>query len=155
MIVVAPAMCPMTTDVAALATPGMLWCSASQKRRYPHRSACCASSKVLRKASAAVAPAAMGARSSSEKGIKQGGSAGPTCQIVQASSSLDEFTRPMGTLRTRTCAPASTGALPAASFLPGPHHPGAGLYHLVRLWVRWSSEVSSPCWNYLVSVYGR
>jgi hypothetical protein len=27
------AMCAMTTDVAALAMPGMLWCSATQKRR--------------------------------------------------------------------------------------------------------------------------
>ena len=30
---VAAATWPMTTDVAALAMPGMLWCSASQKRR--------------------------------------------------------------------------------------------------------------------------
>ena len=30
---VAAATCPMTTAVAALAMPGMLWCSASQNRR--------------------------------------------------------------------------------------------------------------------------
>ena len=30
---VAAATAPMTTEVAALAMPGMLWCSASQKRR--------------------------------------------------------------------------------------------------------------------------
>ena len=30
---VPPATCPMTTEVAALAMPGMPWCSASQKRR--------------------------------------------------------------------------------------------------------------------------
>ena len=30
---VPPATCPITTAVAALAMPGMLWCSASQKRR--------------------------------------------------------------------------------------------------------------------------
>ena len=30
MVSVPPAMCPITTEVAALAIPGMLWCSASQ-----------------------------------------------------------------------------------------------------------------------------
>ena len=30
MVLVPPATCPITTDVAALAMPGMLWCSASQ-----------------------------------------------------------------------------------------------------------------------------
>ena len=32
-VVVAAAMWPMTTAVAELAMPGMLWCSATQKRR--------------------------------------------------------------------------------------------------------------------------
>jgi hypothetical protein len=32
MVVVPPAMCAITTEVAALAMPGMLWCSANQKR---------------------------------------------------------------------------------------------------------------------------
>ena len=39
---VPPAIYPITTAVAALAIPGMLWCSANQYRWYPHRSACCA-----------------------------------------------------------------------------------------------------------------
>ena len=33
MVLVPAATCPMTTAVAALATPGMLWCSATQNRR--------------------------------------------------------------------------------------------------------------------------
>ena len=33
MLRVPPATCPITTAVAALAIPVMLWCSASQKRR--------------------------------------------------------------------------------------------------------------------------
>ena len=33
MVEVPAATWPMTTEVAALAMPGMLWCSASQKRR--------------------------------------------------------------------------------------------------------------------------
>ena len=33
MVEVPPATWPITTAVAALAMPGMLWCSASQKRR--------------------------------------------------------------------------------------------------------------------------
>jgi hypothetical protein len=45
---VPPATCPINTAVAALAIPGMPWCSASQKRRYPHRSALLAKSRVLR-----------------------------------------------------------------------------------------------------------
>jgi hypothetical protein len=36
----------MTTAVAALAMPGMLWCSASQKRVKPSASACCASDRL-------------------------------------------------------------------------------------------------------------
>ena len=32
-VAVAAATCPITTAVAALAIPGILWCSASQKRR--------------------------------------------------------------------------------------------------------------------------
>src|SRR5882672_2465888 len=58
----------MTTAVAALAIPGMPWCSASQYRLYPHRSACFARSRVLRKDSAAVPPRRMGDRSRTENG---------------------------------------------------------------------------------------
>src|SRR4051812_6064450 len=58
----------MTTAVAALATPGMPWCSASQYRWYPHRSACVARSRVLRNDSAAVPPCRMGDRSRTENG---------------------------------------------------------------------------------------
>src|SRR5580700_6795102 len=63
---VLPATCPINTDVAALAIPGMLWCSASQKRVNPHRSACCARSAVFRYASAIVPPVRTGAKSRME-----------------------------------------------------------------------------------------
>jgi len=66
---VAAATCAMAIDVAALAMPGMLWCSASQKRLYPHRSACCARSTALRNACAASPPSTMGARSRTERGV--------------------------------------------------------------------------------------
>jgi hypothetical protein len=36
---VAEAICPASTTGAELAMPGMLWCSATQNRRNPHRSA--------------------------------------------------------------------------------------------------------------------
>src|SRR3954451_2038446 len=60
------ATCAITTDVAALAIPGMLWCSASQNRLYPHRSACCARSSEYRSAVAASLPCVIGARSRTE-----------------------------------------------------------------------------------------
>src|SRR5260370_5736084 len=53
---VPPATYPISTDVAELAIPSMLWCSASQNRVYPHLSACRARSSVLRKLSAASPP---------------------------------------------------------------------------------------------------
>src|SRR5690606_4984147 len=40
MVVVAAARCPITTAVAAVVTIGMLWCSATQIRRYPRASTC-------------------------------------------------------------------------------------------------------------------
>src|SRR5580698_7529643 len=49
--------------------PVMLWCSASQNRWYPSCSTCRARSRVLRSASAAVPPATIGDRSSTEKGM--------------------------------------------------------------------------------------
>ena len=39
MVLVPPATWQMQTDVAALAMPARLWCSASQKRSYPAASA--------------------------------------------------------------------------------------------------------------------
>jgi hypothetical protein len=68
MVAVPAATCPTTTAVAALATPGMLWCSATQNRRYPRRSARRARSSVLRRDSAAVPPARMGDRSRTDRG---------------------------------------------------------------------------------------
>jgi hypothetical protein len=59
----------MTTAVAALAIPGMLWCSATQYRRYPHASACCARSRVLDSAVAASPPSVISERSRTERGV--------------------------------------------------------------------------------------
>src|SRR5262249_54207443 len=61
----------MTTAVAALAIPGILWCSATQYRRYPHASACWARSRVLASAVAASLPSVMSERSSTERGVIQ------------------------------------------------------------------------------------
>src|SRR5690606_19579263 len=72
MLQVPPATCPISTAVAALAMPGMLWCSANQKRRYPRRSACCASDRELAKAWPALAPSTIGARSRTESGTRFG-----------------------------------------------------------------------------------
>ena len=55
-VFVPPATYPISTDVAELAIPSILWCSASQNRVYPHLSACLARSSVLRKLSAASPP---------------------------------------------------------------------------------------------------
>ena len=63
MVEVLTATWPMSTDVAALEIPGMLWCSASQNRVKPHLSACWARSTVFRKASTTVPPSRTGARS--------------------------------------------------------------------------------------------
>jgi len=52
---------PISTGGAELAMPGMLWCSATQNRRYPSRSACRARSIVSRRACAAVPPSGTGA----------------------------------------------------------------------------------------------
>src|SRR5262245_23965032 len=63
------ALYPITSEVAALAIPTMLWCSASQNRRYPQVSACFARSSVLRSASAGVAPSTTIERSRMERGM--------------------------------------------------------------------------------------
>src|SRR5215469_759125 len=68
MVVVAAAMCPIRTGGDELAMPGMPWCSATQNRVKPSRSARAASSVVARSASPAVPPSGMGARSSTESG---------------------------------------------------------------------------------------
>src|SRR6185437_2126531 len=69
MLDVAAATWAMAIDVAALAMPGMLWCSASQKRRYPQRSACRARSTELRSAWAASLPSTIGARSRTDSDV--------------------------------------------------------------------------------------
>ena len=66
---VPPAMWPMTTAVAALAIPGMLWCSATQYRRYPSASARRARSRELRIESAGLPPSVMGERSRTESAV--------------------------------------------------------------------------------------
>ena len=66
--VVPAATCAITTAVAALAIPAALWCSASQKRLNPHRSACWARSSEFWSASVGVLPSTMGARSRMETG---------------------------------------------------------------------------------------
>src|SRR5580658_7048615 len=67
-VVVASAMWPISTGGAELAMPGMLWCSATQNRRYPSRSTCWARSTVARSASPAFPPSGTGARSRTESG---------------------------------------------------------------------------------------
>ncbi len=69
---VASAMWPISTGGAELAMPGMLWCSATQNRRNPRRSACRAKSIVARRAPPAVPPSGTGARSSTERGTARG-----------------------------------------------------------------------------------
>src|SRR3982750_2255669 len=66
MVDVCPATWPIRIEVAALAIPGILWCSAIQKREKPQRSASRARSIVLANASAIVPPSRTGARSSTE-----------------------------------------------------------------------------------------
>ena len=68
MLDVASAMWPISTGGDELAMPGMPWCSATQNRVKPRRSACLASSIVARSAAPAVPPSGMGARSSTESG---------------------------------------------------------------------------------------
>jgi hypothetical protein len=67
-VAVAAATSAIRTAVAALAIPLELWCSATQKRLYPQRSACCARSIELRSAVATSEPATIGARSRIENG---------------------------------------------------------------------------------------
>src|SRR3984957_10561001 len=66
-VLVAAAICPISTAGAELATPTK-WCSAIQNRRKPHCSACWARSIVLCRAVAASLPALIGARSRIESG---------------------------------------------------------------------------------------
>ena len=65
---VAAARCAISTLGVVLATVGMLWCSATQKRRNPRWSACRASRVVSARASADDPPARTTAKSSTESG---------------------------------------------------------------------------------------
>src|SRR5215813_9030667 len=85
MVVVASAMLPISTGGAELAMPGMLWCSATQNRRYPSRSACRARSMVACRACAAVPPSGTGARSSTDKGTDPE-SRGPKVRAVASTT---------------------------------------------------------------------
>src|SRR5271154_7124254 len=66
-VLVAAAICPISTAGAELATPTK-WCSAIQNRRYPHCSARWARSIVLCNAVAASLPALIGDRSRIDSG---------------------------------------------------------------------------------------
>src|SRR6202034_3073615 len=67
MVLVAAAICPISTAGAELATPTK-WCSAIQNRRYPHCSARWARSIVLCNAVAALLAALIGDRSRMDSG---------------------------------------------------------------------------------------
>lgn len=66
---VPPAIWPISSAVAELAMPSMLWCSASQKRLKPRRSTWRARSRELCRASATLPPVRTGTRSSMDRGI--------------------------------------------------------------------------------------
>ena len=65
---VAAARCAISTAGAELAIAGMLWCSATQNRRYRSSSVRRASSVVWRSAWPDVVPAATGERSRTDSG---------------------------------------------------------------------------------------
>ena len=60
----------MRTDGVVLATVAMLWCSATQKRLSPSRSANCAMLVALANASALVSPSDTNASSSADNGTR-------------------------------------------------------------------------------------
>ena len=78
LVLVASARWAIRTAGAALAMPGMLWCSATQCRWKPRRSTVRDRSTELRSASPADEPSATGARSSTDStGIARCNPAGP------------------------------------------------------------------------------
>ena len=77
MVEVAAARWARSTAGAELAMPGMLWCSATQWRRNPSRSASTASSVECSSAAPTSCPSATGARSSTERGTTEGTNATP------------------------------------------------------------------------------
>src|SRR5947209_2528149 len=119
MVDVLPATCPIKTEVAALAIPGMLWCSASQKRVNPHPSACCARSTVFRYASAIVPPVRTAARSRIEnRGIylrmfgvrSEERRVGKECRCGESAKQAEDGIRDIGVTGVQTCALPICGA---------------------------------------------
>jgi hypothetical protein len=77
---VAAATWAISTAGAVLATVGMLWCSATQKRRKPRRSACCARRVVSASACPEVEPSLTSDRSRTERGTIAGTVTGASFQ---------------------------------------------------------------------------
>ena len=93
---VASAIWPISTGGAELAMPGMLWCSATQNRRNPRRSACRARSVVARRAPPAFPPSGTGARSSTERGTARGPKVRATLSTTGPNSAERLIFRPRG-----------------------------------------------------------
>src|SRR5277367_811638 len=94
-VLVADAICPISTAGAELATPTK-WCSAIQNRRYPHRSARWARLIVLCNAVAASLPALIGDRSRIDSGTMVTGAPPCTGWARRANRVVDAASRRRG-----------------------------------------------------------
>src|SRR6202021_3457769 len=108
MVLVAAAICPISTGGGELATPTK-WCSAIQNRRYPHCSARWARSIVLCNAVAASLPALIGDRSRMDSGTVVTGAPPCTGWARRADRVVDAASRRRGG-RGGTAGPARAGA---------------------------------------------